>query len=395
MLDRSRVFSAEVSSEGEGNNATGRVSLLGALKRRLAKIGGLFVLAVILPTACGIVYFGFLASDVYISEAKFVVRSPEKTSASGLGVLLKSAGFSNAGDEIYAARDFVESRDALRNLNRAGSFERAYERPSVSYFDRFGSFITGQSFENLFKYYQKKIEVRHDTTSSIMTLVVRAYTPQDAQRFNEKLLEMAESTVNRLNARGRQDLIRFAQAEVDSAKARASAAALALSGYRNREGVVDPERQATVQLQMISKLQDELIATKNQLVQVRAFAPQNPQVFVLDVRAKALSGQIDEELGKVAGNRGSLSSSAAQYQRLVLDNQFSERQLASAMASLEEARNEARRKQVYVERIVQPNLPDDPLEPRRLRGMFATAALGLIAWGVLSMLLAGVREHKA
>ncbi len=394
MLDRSSAFSAEEASENQ-KAGVARPSLLGRLTKRASNLGALFVLTIVVPTICAIIYFGLFASSVYISEAKFVVRSPEKASSSGLGFFLKTAGFSNAGDEIYAAQDFVRSRDALRTLNRGDDFERAYRNPSISYFDRFGSFFAGNSFEDLFKYYQKKIEVRHDTASSIMTLTVRAYTPRDAQRFNEHLLEMAEATVNRLNTRGRQDLIRFAQVEVDGAQQRARASALALSDYRNREGVVDPERQAAVQLQMVAKLQDELIATKNQLTQIRAFAAQNPQIEVLEVKVRSLSRQIDEEIGKVAGDRGSLSSTAARYQRLVLDNQFSERQLASAMASLEEARNEARRKQVYVERIVQPNLPDDPLEPRRLRGVLATLALGVIAWGVLSMLLAGVREHQA
>ena len=63
------------------------------------------------------------------------------------------------------------------------------------------------------------------------------------------------------------------------------------------------------------------------------------------------------------------------------------------MASLQEAQNEARRKQAYVERVSQPNLPDEALEPRRLRGILATFALGLVAWGILKMLFAGVREH--
>jgi len=223
---------------------------------------------------------------------------------------------------------------------------------------------------------------------------VRAYTPKDAQRFNEQLLEMAEATVNRLNERGRQDLIRFATAEVNGAKDKARGAALALSAYRNQEGVVDPEKQATVQLQMISKLQDELIATKTQLLQLRAFTPDNPQIEVLDAKVKGLSREIDEQLGRVAGDRKSLAATAAQYQRLALESQFADKQLAGAMASLQDALNEAQRKQAYVERIVQPNLPDDALEPRRFRGILATVVLGLAAWGILTMLLAGVREHR-
>jgi len=357
-------------------------------------LGWIFIGTVLIPTSLAIIYFVFLASNVYISESRFVVRSPDKPSTSGLGFLLKSAGFSSADEELSAAQDYVLSRDALAAVNKDGAFARAYGASSISIFDRFNSLGSGGTFEDLYSYYQKKVKVEHETSSSISTLTVRAYAPKDAQRFNKQLLEMAEATVNRLNQRGRQDLIRFATAEVSDAKEKARNAALALSAYRNREGVVDPEKQATVQLQMISKLQDELIATKTQLVQLRSFTPDNPQIEVMDAKVKGLSREIGEQLGMVAGDRKSLAATAAQYQRLSLEAQFADKQLAGAMASLQDALNEAGRKQAYVERIVQPNLPDSALEPRRLRGVLATLALGIVAWGILTMLLAGVKEHQ-
>ncbi|ALR22785.1 hypothetical protein ATN00_19490 [Sphingobium baderi] len=361
---------------------------------KIKNLRPVFLTTVVIPTLLAALYFGLLASDVYISESRFIVRSPDKPAPTGFGVLLKGASLAGAGEEIYAAQDYVASRDALQALNKDGAFTRAYGTTAVSFFDRFNAGGFHPTFEDLYKYYEKKVSVAHDTTSSIVTLTVRAFTPRDAQHFNEQLLEMAEATVNKLNDRGRQDLIRFASREVDDAKAKSQAAALALSAYRNQAGVVDPEKQATVQIQMISKLQDELIATRTQLLELRAFAPQNPQVEVLVTRARGLSGEIDEQLGLVAGSQKSLSSRAAQYQRLALESQFADKQLASAMTSLEEARNEARRKQAYVERIVQPNLPDDALEPRRLRGIISTFILGIVAWGVISMLIAGVLEHK-
>lgn len=361
---------------------------------RFKKIRPLFLIAVIIPTLLATLYFGLFASDVYISESRFTVRSPEKSTPTGLGALFKSSGFTNAGDEVYAAQDYVQSRDALQALNRNNAFIRAYSAPSISVWDRFSGMGWGSTFEDLYKYYKKKVDVKYETSSSIVTLTVRAYTPRDASRFNEQLLEMAEATVNKLNERGRQDLIRFAQREVDDAKTKSQSAALALSAYRNAAGVVDPEKQATVQIQMISKLQDELIATRTQLTETRTVSPQNPQIEVLTARAESLSNEIDKQLGLVAGSSRSLSSRAAQYQRVLLENQFADKQLASAMASLDEARNEANRKQAYVERIVQPNVPDEPLEPRRWRGILSTFILGLAAWGIISMLIAGMLEHR-
>jgi capsular polysaccharide transport system permease protein len=308
-------------------------------------------------------------------------------------VILKTAGFSNSGDEIYSAKAYVQSRDALRALNRHGEFQAAYTRPGISFFDRFNPGGLFGSFEDLYRYYRKKVSIDQDTTSSISTLTVRAYTPQDAFNFNRELLEMSEATVNRLNERGRQDLIRFAQAEVDDAEAKSREAALNLARFRNVSGVVDPEKQAAVQLQMISKLQDELIASRNQLLQLRAFAPANPDIPLLKTKIAGLSHDIDSELNKVAGNRQSLSAAAAQYQRYQLESQVSDKQLAAAISSLEDARNEARRKQAYVERIEQPSVPDSADEPKRVRSIIAAFVFGLIAYGIFSMLLAGIREH--
>jgi capsular polysaccharide transport system permease protein len=371
-----------------------RVQSLSSSKATIfSRVDRLFLLTVVAPTALAILYFGLFASDVYVSESQFVVRSPDKPAASGLGVLLKSAGFSNAGDEIFAAHEYVRSRDALKDLNRNDAVVHAYGNRAVSIFDRFNPLGFDGSFEDLYDYYRGKVRVDYATTSSITTLTVRAFTARDAQLFNRQLLERSEELVNRLNNRGRTDLVRFATQEVVEAKIAAREAALSLARFRNASGILDPEKQATLQLQMVSKLQDELIGARTQLQQLRAMAPENPQIPILETRIASLSREIDEQLGLVAGNRRSLSASAAQYQRLELEREFADRRLAAAMNSLEEARNESRRKQAYVERIVQPSLPDEAKEPRRLRGIFATFVLGLVAWAVASMLLAGIREH--
>ncbi|SCW54071.1 capsular polysaccharide transport system permease protein [Sphingobium faniae] len=361
----------------------------------LRKKSSLFLAVVIFPTLLSILYFGIFASDVYISESRFVVKAPKQAASDGVGMLLQSAGFNNANDEIYATSEYILSRTALQQLNKDGAVIAAYANPGVSIFDRFNPFGLNGSFEKLFKYYNSRVHVSADARTAISTLVVRAYSSEDAYKLNARLLELAEEMVNRLNARGRGDLIRYAEAEVEQAKKQSREAALALAAYRNRQGVVDPQQQAAIQLQMVSKLQDELITVRSQLIQLRAFTPQNPQIPVLEKRAKILSDEIYDQAGRVAGdNNKSLAAAAVEYQRLQLENSFAERQLAGAMASLQEAQNEARRKQVYVERIVNPNRPDSALEPRRMRGIIATFVVGMVAWGILSLLIAGIREHQ-
>lgn len=355
----------------------------------------LFAVMVILPTVIAILYYGLFASDVYVSESRIVVRSPDKPAQSAFGALLKTAGFSNASDEVFAVSEYVESRDAVRDADKNGLLRRAYGSDSVSIFDRLNGFGFSESFEDMYAYFKKRVTIKDDSVSSVLTLTVRAYTPQDARQINEMLLSQSEQLINRLNTRGRRDLIDFARREANEAAQDARQSAARLAAFRNRTGTVDPEKQAQIGLEMISKLQDELIAAQMQLQQLRSLAPNNPQVSQLSERIAELKRAIGQEMGKVAGSSTSLAANAAEYQRLQIDNEISGKRLTAAMTSLQEALNEARRKQVYVERIVQPNLPDEAIEPRRAAGILAVFAISLIAWGIANMLLAGVREHAS
>lgn len=367
---------------------------LGQLAARIKRLGPLFWACLVVPTTASVLYFGLLASDIYISESHFVVRSPKKPAVSGVGVLLETAGFSNGGDEMRAAQGFIGSRDALRALETDGLARRAWGDRSIFLLNRYDPFGLESSFEELFLYYGKKVSVDYDSETGIAVMTVYAFSSQDAEAMNRRLLEHAEALVNKLNDRSRADLVRYAEREVSEAQSRARTAALALAAYRNQAGVIDPERQAAVQLQMISKLQDELIGARMQLVQLAAAAPDNPQIPLLKLRVSGLRDAIDEQMQDVAGSGSSLSAATAQYQRLQLEREFADHQLSSALATLQEARNEARRQRAYVERISQPSRPDHAMEPRRIRGILTAFIAGLVAWGVLSMLLAGVREHK-
>lgn len=363
--------------------------------KHFGRVPVLFVVVVIFPTLLAAIYFGLLANDVYVSESRIVVRAPDKPAQTAFGALLKTAGFTNASEEVYAITEYLESRDALKDANGKDLVRKAYGRESISIFDRFDPLGFDPSFEHLYRYFGNKLTVQNDTTTSVLTVSVRAYTPEDARAINVILLDHSERLINRLNDRGRQDLIGFAQKELLEAESTARQTAAQLAAFRNRTGVVDPEKQAQMQLELTSKLQDELIASRLQLQQVRQLAPDNPQIPLLEARVAQLERSITGELSKVTGNRTSLANNAARYEQLQIENEISGKRLTAAMTSLQEAQNEARRKQAYVERISQPNLPDEAIEPRRLAGILSVFAISLIVWGILSMLVASVREHAS
>ena len=362
---------------------------------RLLKIDRVLLFTVIIPTFIAIIYYGFIASDIYVSESRFIIRSPQKQSQSSLlGSFLQSGGFNRSPDDTYSVHDYILSRDALANLNQQMGIIKLYSNPNIDFINRFPRLGSDDSFESFYKYYQSLIvNIDYDSSSAITTLKIQAFSAQDAQRINQLLLAMGENLINKLNQRASQDMIRFAGNEVAIAEKQLKTASIALSRFRNKQAVFDPERQSTLQLTQVAKLQDDLITSQTQLAQIIALAPHNAQIPVLRTRIQVLQAAINNETGKVAGGSTSLSNKSVDYERLVLDRDLADKQLASTMASLETARNEAQRQQLYLERLIQPNLPDVAIEPRRLRAIAAVFGLGLVFWGIFSILIAGVREH--
>jgi capsular polysaccharide transport system permease protein len=370
---------------------------MATMQNNKIKINWSFIISVLIPTALAILYFGFTASDVYISESTFVVRSPQKQSSSSiLGAFMQNAGFSTSQGDTNSVHSYILSRDAMYKLDKALNIKKLYESKNIDFINQFPHFFQKNSYEHFYNYYQDKISIEADPKTGISVLQVRAYDAVSAKKINALLLKMSEDLINSLNQRGSNDLVNYAESRVKQAELEARNTALALSSYRGKNSVFDPEAQSALQLQQIARLQDELINVNAQISQVLTFTPDSPQLPALKNRATGLKKEIAAESSKVtSGNESSLSSKAANYERLILERTFADQKLAGALVELEASRTEAQRQQLYLERLSQPSLPDMATEPERLRAIIATFILGLIVFGIFNLFIASVKEHQS
>ena len=364
-------------------------------KRKKIKINWLLLICVIVPTALSVGYFGLIASDQYISESSFIVRSANKQNgATGLDALFNAGGLSRAQDDTYAVQEYMRSRTALDTLSKNLPVRSFYEQKG-DIFSQFNGFGWEDSDEAFYQYYRNKLKINLDSVSGITTLRVQSFDANESQQINQALLKKGEALINRINDRARKDTVHFAEQAVNVAQEKVDEAAAELMKFRTANGVLDLKEQSSMQLSLISKLQDELIAIQTQLDQVRSVTPDNPQIAGLQAREKSLLAEIARQTRLMTGATGkSIANKAAEYQRLVLNNELAEKQLTVAIGSLETAKSEADRQQLYLEVVSQPSQPDMPELPRRLYSIMATFIIGFMIYGILSLMVASVREHK-
>jgi capsular polysaccharide transport system permease protein len=232
-----------------------------------------------------------------------------------------------------------------------------------------------------------------DPDSGLAVLEVYAFTPEDAYELNAKLLELSEGLVNRLNQRAEDRAITEAARRVEQAEERVRDARVALSGYRNRQALIDPTKQASGVLDVTNRLLSEQAALQAQLDLMLRVTPRNPTIPAVRNRIASLGREIGAQNGRVVGTPTAIASKLAVYEKLELEQEFATQMLTAANSSLESARTDAQKQQFYLERVVEPNKPDDSTLPHRLKRILvvfgSSICLYLIGW----MLVVGILEH--
>ncbi|MBN8938923.1 MAG: capsule biosynthesis protein [Rhizobiales bacterium] len=363
-----------------------------ALRRLAAERRG-FLALVVLPTLLAVLYFGLIAADRYASELRYVVRSPSTSAAGQLSGLLQATGSSRGAEDAHAINAFMTSRDAMRDLVAQAGLRQAFATSRADPFSRFPSLFGGASDEDLFKYFQRMVTVKFDKSTGITSVEVQAFSPEHALRIATVLIERAEALSNRLTERIRTDLLRTADEEVERARQRSLDAHAALTAFRNREAIVDPTRYSVALVETIAKLSLELAQMRAQLVEIQRASPQNPQINALNNRIAAFNEQIAAERRNLAGSAASLAPRIAEYERLQIEREFADRLFASSVSSLEGARLDAQRQQIYVERIVQPQATDYPAYPYRILSILSVFAVLTLGYRILLALVTNLRKH--
>jgi capsular polysaccharide transport system permease protein len=347
------------------------------------------------PSLFALIYFGFVAHDRYVSEAQFVIRTASRPvgGGSGLGSFLQMAGLGRSQDDVFAVQSFLGSSDAVRSLAERLPVREYYGFASGDPIARYPSFIYGSSLEELHRYLSWMITTAYSTNTGIMTLRVEAFRAQDAKAVADTMLELSEQLVNRMNARINADAVRLADEEVKRNEDRLVQSQVAITRFRNTELMIDPAGSSVIVTELIARLAAELAQAQTQLREMAASAPDGPLLSPMRRRIVALENQIDVERRKISEENGGLARKLAQYERLVLEREFAKNALQASVRALESARTEARRQQLYLERITQPAAADHPISPQRLRLTLTVIAANLLGFLVGWLIYAGVEER--
>lgn len=354
------------------------------------------LLVVGLPTLIAAIYYGLIASDLYYTETRISVRSSgQGTAPSLMSSAMGGIQLGSASIEADSIAEFASSHDAVRQLQEQLDLRSIFTRDEGDFLSRLSS---DASFEDLVKHYQKRVQVVYDQASGIISIGAKTYRPSDSRNILVALNEISEQLVNAFNKRAEEDALRIARSEVERAEARMADVRSELLRFRLSNQELDPEQRSGGILAIISQLEAEYARVASEIGESIAYMnPDSMQITALRNRLQAIEKQIRAEEERLTGSGGEGDRRYANvlndYEMLMLERELAHQEYTSAITSLESARIEAQRQQVYLVPIVQPHEAEAALYPRRLENIALVFLASVLVFLVGRLIITGIHDH--
>jgi capsular polysaccharide transport system permease protein len=331
----------------------------------------LFVVCFVLPTLAGAIYFGLIASNRYVSEARFAIRAA--VGAADKGGSDSSGAGSGASSQMVAqdtliTHEYILSRPMLETLEAQLPLREWFSRDSIDYFSRFDP---DKPVEKFLRYWKRRVSVGVEAGSGIMSVEVEAFDPDESLAIAKAVMKEAERMVNDLSVKLREDAVAESTRELKLAEQRMTKIRLATRDLRNREGVLDAQKSNEVNLKMITEMRASRINLAVQLaIGQRDLGPESRRIIDIKQQIKDLDENIArierESTSQDPDQKRLLSDALTRFEGLESDRKNAEKYYQQVLTAHERARIIAARQIEFFSPIVEPVKAESSTEPRRL-----------------------------
>jgi capsular polysaccharide transport system permease protein len=344
-----------------------------------------FVLLVV-PNVFSIAYYGIFASDQYQSESRFTVRS--STPAMGKDQVARVTGIPSVKivQDTQIVVNFIESHEMLDFLREQNvDLKEMFGRDSIDWWARLPKDANGDEVK---KYWDSMVDTSVSAASGIVSVKVRAFSPQDASTLVSAVLKASELVVNRVNDRIWKDVTSTAEKNLTDSQVALEAARKTIAEGRNRDGVLTVEGSAQVINSLVTVLETDRLKLQQRYESQRGIVSDNsPQMRVLLREMRSKEQQIADLKKQLAGSGSgrdaqgrNLADISQDLSQLQLALGLAEQQFSSSVRTLEQIRFISRQQLLYLDSFLSPRVPDEAQYPKRGMWIVITLIASTLAW---------------
>lgn len=342
------------------------------------------------------IYWLFIASDRYVSEANVIIRKIDSISAPVPDISMLMGGLTGVDRaDQFLLREYLLSVDMLKKLQTAFDLRSHYSDWQHDVISQM--WFKEASMEWFHRHFLSRVSVEYDDFAGVLRIQAQAYDAPTAQAISTMMVKEGERYMNQLDHELAQVQVDFLTTQVKAAQQRLQEANQTLLKFQNEKNLLFPEATAAGINTLIFKLEEQRAQLQTQL----AALPKNldrdhPNIAMLKQSLAAIDRQIKQEKARLTNNtanRDTLNTVLEEFQYLQMEVEFARGIYKTALTALEKGRIDATRMLEKVSVLQSPTLPEYSMEPRRIYNTIVTLLLALVLAGTLKLLEAIVLDH--
>lgn len=350
-----------------------------------------FILAgIVVPTLLVLIYYALLARPEYDTEMVFTVQGLEQQQPDLLGGIGLPAINASTNDGLVVT-EFVASSAMVRRLEDSYGFDAAYTGWSL---DMLSWISSSAPIERKTAFWQGQIAANYDPVSKIISVNVRAYSPEDSLRLAEGVMAETENVVNALNGRVQDEAVRVASEEVASRReAYNDARQRVIASRANRATTLEGE--AAQQVGLVGEIEGQLAnARVERAAAIAQFRPTSPQIRAMDEGIAELEAQRDQALRDARGGFGQTEATRdVSAQTALLDYEFAQQAYYAAIQAERQAISTRANERRYLVAIVPPRPAEISNYWGRFANIFAFAIAAALLMAIATLGYSVVKDH--
>lgn len=349
---------------------------------------------VVLPFLLATGYYGLIASDRYVSEAKLLVKRVGSSEGLSLNLgLLTGGAVTDREDGLYL-KEYILSPDMAAHLEASEGLRAAYSTEAADWFSRLPADATREDF---LEYFRRHVHVHLDDVSTVATVRVEGFDPATAKRLTEAIIRQSDHFINQISNKVAEDQLGFVARELDSARQHVLDSRSRVNRFQDRHNVLDPVEEAKAAAALVGQLDAELVKSETELKGLLSYLnDQAPQVVALRGKIDALQAQIAQERRKLAGTRGGtdkLNRMSADFQNLAFESEFALDRYRAALQAMEKTRIDASKRIKSLVVLSAPQVAEEAEYPRRLYLLTLLLAGLLMVYAIGRLAIATIKDH--
>ena len=354
-----------------------------------------FLLMVIAPIGTAFWYLESRAADQFASTLGFAVRQADTSSATVdlIGGIRGLGGDGSRNTDILFA--YIQSQQLVEEVDAALDLAMMYSKPVN---DPIFAYNPRGKIEDLVAYWARMVKIFYDNNTGLIELRVMAFDPEDALIIAQEIVRKSSIMINGLNRAAQEDATRYAREELDQAIERLKSARQALTSFRVRNQIVDPNADLQSQMGLLNSLQQQMADALIEMDLLSEVTGEDDPRLALALRKiEVIRARIADEREKLVSSEageGDFSSLIGTFEALRVDLEFAEQSYISALSGYDSAIAEASRKGTYLAAYVEPTRAQRSEYPDRITILALMGLFLFLVWSVLALVAYSIRDRR-